>query len=33
MFEIICQQLPNATLLTITNQPTAKQFHARQIEI
>ncbi len=33
MFEIICQHLPNATMLTITNQPTAKQFHTRQIDI
>jgi len=31
MLRLICQELPEATLLTITNQPTAEAFHDRQI--
>jgi len=33
MLSIICEELPNATLLTITNQPTAEAFHQRRIEL
>jgi putative ATP-binding cassette transporter len=31
MLRIICQQLPDAALLSITNQPTAAAFHHRKI--
>ncbi len=31
MLRIICQQLPDAALLSITNQPTAVAFHHRKI--
>ena len=31
MFRLICQQLPEAAMLTISNQPTAAAFHHRQI--
>jgi putative ATP-binding cassette transporter len=31
MLRLICQQLPEAAMLTITNQPTAEVFHHRQI--
>jgi putative ATP-binding cassette transporter len=31
MFRLICQQLPDAALLTVTNQPTADAFHQRRI--
>jgi len=31
MFRLICQELPDAALLTVTNQPTAAKFHHRQI--
>ncbi|UOA09474.1 ABC transporter ATP-binding protein/permease [Methylobacter sp. S3L5C] len=31
MLRIICQQLPDAALLSITNQPTAIAFHHRKI--
>jgi putative ATP-binding cassette transporter len=31
MLRIICQQLPDAALLSITNQPTAAAFHDRKI--
>ncbi len=31
MYRLICQELPDAALLTVTNQPTAKAFHQRQI--
>lgn len=31
MLRLICKELPNATLLTITNQPTAETFHQRRI--
>jgi putative ATP-binding cassette transporter len=33
MFRIICQRLPDATLLTITQQPTAERFHERRITL
>ncbi len=31
MLRIICQELPDATLLSITNQPSAVAFHHRKI--
>ncbi len=31
MYRRICQELPNATLLTVTNQPTAEAFHQRKL--
>jgi vitamin B12/bleomycin/antimicrobial peptide transport system ATP-binding/permease protein len=31
MLRLICQELPDAAMLTITNQPTAEAFHDRQI--
>jgi vitamin B12/bleomycin/antimicrobial peptide transport system ATP-binding/permease protein len=31
MLRLICQELPDAAMLTITNQPTADAFHDRQI--
>ena len=31
MFRLICMQLPEATLLSITNQPSAEAFHSRRI--
>lgn len=31
MLRIICQELPDSAMLTITNQPTAEAFHHRQI--
>jgi len=31
MFRLICQELPEAALLTITNQPSALAFHNRKI--
>ncbi|MDP2904224.1 MAG: ABC transporter ATP-binding protein/permease [Methylovulum sp.] len=31
MYRLICQELPDAALLTVTNQPTADVFHQRQI--
>ena len=31
MLRLICQELPDAALLTITNQPTAEAFHDRQM--
>ncbi|MDD5273401.1 MAG: SbmA/BacA-like family transporter, partial [Methylovulum sp.] len=33
MYRLICQQLPDATLLTISNQPTAEAFHPRRITL
>ncbi len=33
MYRLICQQLPNATLLTTSNQPTAEPFHERRIAL
>ena len=33
MLGLICEELPNATLLTITNQPTAETFHNRRITL
>lgn len=33
MLRLICQQLPDATLLTITNQPTAEAYHERQLAL
>jgi putative ATP-binding cassette transporter len=33
MLRIICQQLPDAAILTISNQPTAKAFHNRIINL
>ncbi|MEY3106233.1 MAG: hypothetical protein RIT35_396, partial [Pseudomonadota bacterium] len=33
MLTLICQHLPEATLLTITSQPTAKAFHSRHISL
>jgi vitamin B12/bleomycin/antimicrobial peptide transport system ATP-binding/permease protein len=33
MLRLICEELPEATLLSITNQPTAKAFHKRRIEL
>jgi len=33
MFRLICQELPDATLLTVTNQPSAEAFHQRQIVV
>jgi putative ATP-binding cassette transporter len=31
MLRLICQELPDAAMLTITNQPTAEAFHERRI--
>jgi len=31
MLRIICQELPDAALLSITNQPSAVAFHNRKI--
>ena len=31
MLRIICQQLPDATLIIMSNQPTAEAFHTRHI--
>lgn len=31
MLRLICEELPEATLLSITNQPTAEAFHERRI--
>ncbi len=31
MLRIICKALPNVTLITITNQPTAEAFHQRRL--
>ena len=31
MLRLICQELPESAMLTITNQPTAEAFHDRQI--
>jgi putative ATP-binding cassette transporter len=33
MMRLICEQLPEATLLTVTNQPTAEGFHQRRISL
>lgn len=33
MFRLICQELPDAALLTVTNQPTAEAFHPRRITL
>jgi hypothetical protein len=33
MLRLICQLLPDAAMLTITNQPTAAAFHPRQIVV
>ena len=33
MLRLICQELPDAAMLTITNQPTAEAFHHRQIVV
>lgn len=33
MLRLICQQLPDATLLTMSNQPTAEVFHNRHIVV
>lgn len=33
MYRLICQALPDATLMTVTNQPTAVAFHQRQITL
>lgn len=33
MLRLICQELPEAAMLTITNQPTAGAFHHRQIKL
>jgi len=33
MLSLICQELPEAAMLTITNQPTAEAFHHRQITL
>ena len=33
MLSLICQELPKAAMLTITNQPTAEAFHHRQITV
>lgn len=33
MYRLISQQLPDATLLTISNQPTAHAFHQRRITL
>jgi len=33
MFRLICRELPDVALLTITNQPTAEAFHQRQITL
>jgi putative ATP-binding cassette transporter len=30
-FRLICQQLPDATLLTVTNMPNAASFHPHQL--
>ncbi|MDO9106651.1 MAG: ABC transporter ATP-binding protein/permease [Methylovulum sp.] len=31
MFRLVCQELPDATLLTVTNQPTAEAYHQRKL--
>ena len=31
MLRLICQELPESAMLTITNQPTAEAFHHRHI--
>ncbi|MDD5577739.1 MAG: ABC transporter ATP-binding protein/permease [Methylobacter sp.] len=33
MFRLICQELPDAALLTVTNQPTVGRFHRRRITL
>jgi ABC-type uncharacterized transport system fused permease/ATPase subunit len=33
MLGLICQELPEAAMLMITNQPTAEAFHHRQISL
>jgi len=33
MLRLICQQLPDAGMLTITNQPTAEAFHPRRLHL
>jgi len=33
MLRLICQQLPDATLITISNQPTAEAFHSRHLTL
>ena len=33
MLRLICQELPESAMLTITNQPTAEAFHQRQITV
>lgn len=33
MFRLICQELPDATLLTVTNQPSVEAFHQRRITV
>ena len=33
MLRLICQELPESAMLTITNQPTAEAFHDRQITV
>ena len=33
MLRLICQEFPDAAMLTITNQPTASAFHHRQIVV
>jgi len=33
MLQIICKALPNVTLITVTNQPTAESFHERRLTI
>ena len=33
MLRLICQELPDAAMLTIMNQPTAEAFHHRRIAL
>jgi len=33
MLRLICQELPNSAMLTISNQPTAEAFHQRRITL
>jgi putative ATP-binding cassette transporter len=33
VLSLICEELPEATLMTITNQPTAEAFHQRRITL
>ena len=33
MYRLICQELPNAGLLTVTNQPTAEAYHTRRLVV